>query len=715
MRKTPVRAEEGGPSPCELGCNVVVRVEAPQGAEAPRHREESVLRLAGKASWSRHAHRRRVAVCILLAACGSDGGGGGGGSVIAPQVDNSVARVDVTPSGAAALVSGATTTLVAAAFTKDNRPLPAVTVSWASSNDATATVSSGIVTARLAGTATITASAGGVTSAAITVTVVPGAPSQIGVRTQPSGAASGSAMTAQPTVEVRDAAGNLTPTAATVTVAIGAGGGLLSGTTSAATINGSASFTGLSITGTIGPRTLVFSAPGLASGTSASFLLAAGAATKLVIRTQPVGGTAYAPLVTPVVVEIQDASGNLTTSTAAVTAAIASGGGATGAGSTVTAVAGVATFSALVVTGTAGPRTLSFTSGALTSVTSASFSLTAAPPAIIALSVSPVAFSGAAPQSPIASTVAITNSGVFPLTNLSVQSITYGAGASNWLSATFPSGADAPATLRLAATFPSLAIGTYSATVVLAGDGAANTVSLPIVLTVVPVSSNAYGTGANKVSIVSTGAIFTPGFVTTSGTGAVTTPDPTVTFVARSPAIATVDATGRITAVAQGQTWIAALSTQTNSDSVLVIVPRAAGPILLTDITRFSYKVGDTISVRVQLDARGASIGAITATVSWPLYTGARPAFAVLTAIDVNTTGSPLGAISATDLAVNVIRLTGASVAGVTGVVHLATVRFLVRAPGVNGIYLNASELLASDFTNLLAITTFAQYPLIVP
>ena len=655
-------------------------------------------------------------MCILLVACGGDSGGGGGGGVTPPPpVDNSVSRVDVTPSAAASLVSGATITLVAAAFTKDNRALSSTAITWASSSDGTASVSNGIVTARLAGTAVITASAGGVTSAGVTVTVVPGAPSQIGVRSQPDGAASGSAMTAQPTVEVRDAAGNLTPGAATVTVAIGAGGGVLSGTTTAATINGSATFSGLSITGTVGPRTLVFSATGLAPATSASFTLAAGPATRLVLRTQPVGGTAYATLVTPPVVEVQDASGNLTTSTAAVTAAIASGGGTLGAGSSATAVAGVATFSALVVNGTAGARTLSFTSGALTPVTSASFSVTAAPPAVITFAASPVAFSGAAAQSPAASTVAITNTGVFPLTNLRVQAITYGQGASNWLAATFPTGTDAPATLRLAATFPSLAIGTYSATVVVAGDGAANTASLGVVLTVVPVSSNSYGTGANKVSIVALGATFSPGFVTTSGSGAATTPDPTATFVTRSPAIATVDATGRITAVAQGQAWIAAVSTQSNSDSVLVIVPRATGPILRTDITRFAYRVGDTISVRVQLDARGASIGAITATVTWPLYTGASGAYSALTVVDVNTTGSPLATISATDATVNVIRLTGASVAGVTGVIQLAVVRFLVRAPGPNGIYLNASELLASDFTNLLSVTTFAQYPLIVP
>jgi len=45
----------------------------------------------------------------------------------------------------------------------------------------------------------------------------------------------------------------------------------------------------------------------------------------------------------------------------------------------------------------------------------------------------------------------------------------------------------------------------------------------------------------------------------------------------------------------------------------------------------------------------------------------------------------------------------------------LATVRLRVARRGLTGVYLNASELLGADFTNLLPTATFTQYPVIVP
>lgn len=146
-------------------------------------------------------------------------------------------------------------------------------------------------------------------------------------------------------------------------------------------------FSGLTITGTIGARTLTFSALGLTSGTSATFNLGAGVVSQLVIATQPVAGTAYAAFTTPAVVQFRDASGNTAPSTASVTVAIAFGGGTLGGAATVNAVAGAAMFSTLTVNGTAGPRTLTFSSSGLTPVTSASFNVTTAPPAIIGLAV----------------------------------------------------------------------------------------------------------------------------------------------------------------------------------------------------------------------------------------------------------------------------------------------------------------------------------------
>ena len=664
---------------------------------------------------------RVVALVLSLAAVASCGGGGGGagnsggGTPTAP-VDNSVSRIDIAPAASVSLASGTTTTLSATAFTKTNTSLGSSGLSWASSNDAVAAVLGGVVTAKLVGTATITATSGSVSSAGVAITVTVGAPTILALRTQPGGAASGAAFTTQPVVEVRDAAGNLaTTSSAPVTIAVGSGGGTLSGTATVSAASGVATFAGLSIAGTVGQRTLSFSSVGLTTATSIGFSLDAGPPTVLAIRTPPVAGTAYAPFPTPAVLEIRDAFGNVTPSTAAVTATIASGGGTLGGAATVSAVAGVATFQALTINGTAGARTLTFVSGVLPSVTSASVNVAAAPPAVIALSPSPATITAIVGTPPAALNIAVTNSGVFPLTNLRVQSITYSPiSPAGWLAATFPSGIDAPATFRLTATTTGITPGNYVASVVVAGDGVQTTTTLAVTLVVAPTSINAYGTTANKVSVVSIGSTFSPGLVTTIG-GAAATADPTVTYAARSPAIATVDATGRITGVAPGQAWIAAISAQSNSDSVLVMVPRSTGPVLKSDITKYGFALGDTITVRVQIDTRGASLGAVTATVTWPVYTGPTGVFGSMSLVDVVTTASPLAPAFAIDNSVNVIRINGGSSSGATGVVLLAVVRFRVLQRGLTGVYLAATEMLGADFTNLLPSTTITQYPIIVP
>ena len=665
--------------------------------------------------------RALVSACgLLVLSCGGGGGNSGGGGPTAPPVDNSVGRVDISPTGSIALVSGATSTLSATAFTKSNQSLGASGISWTSSNDAVASVVGGVVTAKLVGSATITASSGSISSAGVTVTVSAGAASQLGIRTQPGGAASAVALSTQPVIEVRDAAGNVIATStAAVTVAIASGGGALAGSATVAAVAGVATFSGLGITGLIGARALSFTAAGLTTATSASFTLAAGAPTQLAVRTQPVAGSAYQNFTTLPVIEIQDAQGNLTTSTATVTAAIASGGGTLvgplfGTPS-ITALSGVATFAVLVVQGSAGPRTLTFTSPALTAVTTASFNVSEARPAVIGFSPIAVNISAVAGRDPASTIITVTNSGVFPLTNLRVLSITYSPlSPTGWLTTTFPTGTSLPANLQLAVTSSTFAVGTYVASVVVAGDGAVANATLTVTLTVAPTLTNTYGTTSNKISLLALGATLTPALTTTSGTGVATTVDPTVTFVSRSPAIATVDATGKITAVAAGQAWIVAASTQASADSVHVIVPRANGIIVRTDLTNYRYRIGDTVTVRIQLDTRGATLGAATVTFSWPAYTGAGD-YNALAFLNVSTALSPLAPVVVVDQSLNVMRLTGASVAGVTGVVDLATVRFRMQRVGVLPLYVNAIELIGTDLSNLLATATSTQYPLSVP
>jgi hypothetical protein len=110
---------------------------------------------------------------------------------------------------------------------------------------------------------------------------------------------------------------------------------------------------------------------------TATFTFQVGAATKAMMTTQPAGAVNGSALTTQPVVRVTDSGDNTVTSfTGNVVASIASGTGAL-SGNTVAAVAGVATFTNLVITGTAGNFTLTFTPASLTAVTSSSFALAA--------------------------------------------------------------------------------------------------------------------------------------------------------------------------------------------------------------------------------------------------------------------------------------------------------------------------------------------------
>src|SRR6266481_3290967 len=228
-----------------------------------------------------------------------------------------------------------------------------------------------------AGSYTLSFGAPGLTPAVSgPITIGAGTATQLAITTQPpTTAQSGVAFAQQPVVQLRDGAGNLVNQAGvTVTAAIAAGGGTLGGTLTATTnASGVASFTDLAISGTIGDRTLSFSATGLTQVVSGIITLSAGTATQLTLTTQPSAaaqsGVAFAqqPLL-----QLQDAAGNpVATSGTVVTAAIASGGGTLGGTPTATTnAAGAAVFTDLKITGTVGGRTLSFTSGSLAGATS---------------------------------------------------------------------------------------------------------------------------------------------------------------------------------------------------------------------------------------------------------------------------------------------------------------------------------------------------------
>jgi hypothetical protein len=114
-------------------------------------------------------------------------------------------------------------------------------------------------------------------------------------------------------VAVRDAGGNVvtgTPTQVTLSLT-NAPGATLSGTTTATTVNGVATFTGLSVDRAGSGYMLQAAATGLLSASSPAFGVAAGAPTALVFTSQPGNTTAGAAIAPAVSVAVRDANGNI--------------------------------------------------------------------------------------------------------------------------------------------------------------------------------------------------------------------------------------------------------------------------------------------------------------------------------------------------------------------------------------------------------------------
>jgi hypothetical protein len=256
-------------------------------------------------------------------------------------------------------------------------------------NDASATTNaSGVATftgldARVAGTYTIRATSSAVQSAASNSFLIsPAAGAALAMRTQPTGGTAGGLVTPTVQVEARDAFGNLA-TGFTSQVSLGVttgpvGGSLSNNSTSA--VAGIATFTGMTAS-TAGVYTLGATATGLTSTTTNSFTVAGAPATQLIFTAVPAGGTAGQSLTPAITVEARDAGGNLvTTFTGPVSLTLGDnpGGATLSGGGPVSAVGGIATFSAVQISAAGNGYTLVASSAGLTSDTSTPIDIIAA-------------------------------------------------------------------------------------------------------------------------------------------------------------------------------------------------------------------------------------------------------------------------------------------------------------------------------------------------
>ena len=282
------------------------------------------------------------------------------------------------------------------------------------------------------------------------VVVGAGNPASLAFATSPPPATtSGEVLSPAPVVRVVDPFGNpVSPSAEfAISVVIASGtGGSLGGTTSATTSGGSATFSGLILTGPNGAYTLRFSGGGLTPLVSGSIVIGPGSPTGVVIVTQPSSTSeSGTPFAVQPVVELRDAVGNpVPQSGIVVTASIASGAGTLGGtASRATDASGRASFTDLMITGTPGPRTLRFAATGLTAVTSSSIAITAPPPSKLRIATAPSATteSGAAlAQQPV---IEVTDKFDDPVGNITITAvINSGPAGASLAGATAQSGAN---------------------------------------------------------------------------------------------------------------------------------------------------------------------------------------------------------------------------------------------------------------------------------
>ncbi len=166
----------------------------------------------------------------------------------------------------------------------------------------------------IAGSVTIQPKLGGTNltnTATISLTV--GSATQLYLSTNASGAASGTAFSTQPVVQIRDAGNNVvTGSTASVTMSVNANGTTL-GTATVTAVNGVATFTDVGISGTAGTSyTLTFASSGLTSTTQG--ITPTAGAPSVGTSTLSVGSTSLnASGTTTITVTVKDASGNVVT------------------------------------------------------------------------------------------------------------------------------------------------------------------------------------------------------------------------------------------------------------------------------------------------------------------------------------------------------------------------------------------------------------------
>jgi uncharacterized protein YjdB len=571
--------------------------------------------------------------------------GGGGDGPAGPGVPT-VQHVIVTP-GSASLIVGQTTNLTATSTDAAGSPMAGQTVAWSTSDPTVATVSGGTVTALKAGGATIAATVGTVQgTAAITVLPVPVA----SVVVSPTPDTLYVTRSLQLTATLRDASG-ATLTDRSVTWS------------AADPLVASVSNTGLVLARGAGATTITATSEGKS-----------GAAT-IVVKLVPVASVVITPT-----------TGSLFVGrTFDLTATAKDSVGGTLTGRTVTWSSSDVTIATVSSTGRVTgqkPGTVPIT--VTCEGRSATVQLTVVPETVGSVSLTPTSATVAANQQ---------------IAFVATTKDTAGTIITGHL-VTFTSSDPTVVAITAAGLAKALKPGTATITATSETRSAVATVT-------VTSESLGYGAPTERIPIVDVGDVSSPTVTYRDPAGA-PAPATALKFTSRSRTIASVDASGRITALAPGQTWVMATSTSGNvTDSVYVIVPRSRDmPVVRTDLTEYLYRGGDTIVANVVVDPRTGSVGGATVGIGVPTALGALTnVLAAGSSASVTWTWTSYG-----------LRATIASATGFTTPVQLVKIKLVTRVQSGFAGWLDVTVIDASapDGTSLTDRTTSTRYPIIL-
>jgi len=346
------------------------------------------------------------------------------------------------------------------------------------------------LTIQTAGNYTLGAAENGLTGATSgSFAVSPAAATHLVFTAQPGNTAAGALGSVAVTVE--DQFNNVvTGDTSNVTLAINSVSTTLGGTATVAAISGVATFSNLSVTKT-GSYTLSATDGGLTAGTSNSFTIAAGAASKLAITQDAATGVAGTTL-SSIVVAVEDQYGNVVTGDSSNVTVALTGAGTLNGTKIIAASNGVATFSTLSLNQT-GTYALNITDGVLAAATSSTFTVAPAAASKLVYTTGPSSTAAGALGTLVVSVEDAFNNVVTGDSSTVTLSVASGSGALlGTVSATAVNGV---------VTFSDLAIHTADSYTIHAGDGSLTGVTSSS-FTISPAAANKLAFTSQPSSIV---------------------------------------------------------------------------------------------------------------------------------------------------------------------------------------------------------------------